>query len=158
MESVTAAFEDLLFMQGDIRSSTTSALERFMILMYDCTSDITKINEARKHLFTLKSRTLENLPPTLAALERHIKRVCYQSNCWNQALIPDPDLPSPADWEWKKDQIGWQPVWTTLPEASQSCSELIRCGCKKRCTSRCRCFKAALKCTALSSCSGDCQH
>lgn len=151
---VTAAFEDLLLMQSDIRSSTISALERFVILMYDRTSDTEEINEARKQLFTRKSRTLENLPPTLAAPEQHIKRVCYQSNCWNQALIPYPDLPSPADWGWKKDQTGWQPV---LPEASRSCSELIRCGCKKGCTGRCKCFKVALKCTALCFCSGDCQ-
>ena len=155
---VTAAFEDLLLMQGHIRSSTISALERFVILMYDRTSDIVEINEARKQLFTQKSRSLENLPPTLAALEQHIKRASHQSNCWNLALIPDPDLPSPADWGWKKDQTGWQPVWTNLPEASQSCSELIRCGCKKGCTGMCKCFKAALKCTALCFCSGDCQR
>ena len=155
---ITAAFEDLLLMQSTIRASTISALEQFVILMYDRTSGISGINEARKQLFTQKSRALENLPPTLAALEQHIKRVCYQSNCWNQALIPNPDLPSPADWGWKKDQTGWQPVWTTLPEASQSCSELIRCGCKKGCTGRCKCFKAALKCTALCFCSGDCQQ
>ena len=107
---VTAAFEDLL-LQDTIRSST---LERFVILMYDRTSDLTDINEARKQLFTRKSRSLESLPPTLAALEQHTKRVSYQSNCWNKSLIPDPNLPSPADWGWKKDQTGWQPVWTTL--------------------------------------------
>ena len=53
----------------------------------------------------------------------------YQSNCWNQALISNPDLPSPTNWDWKKDQTAWQPVWSTLTEASQSCSELIHCGC-----------------------------
>ena len=78
-----------------------------------------------------------------------LKGCATSLNCWNQALIPDPDLPSPAAWGWKKDQTGWQPVWTTLPEASQSCSELIiRCGCKKGCTGRCKCFKATLKCIA----------
>ena len=50
-------------------------LWQFVILMYDHTMEI---NEARKQLFTQKSRTLENLPPTLAALEQHIKG-CYQS-------------------------------------------------------------------------------
>ena len=60
------------------------------------------------------SRSLENLPPTLASLKQHIKRVCYQSNCWNQTLIPKPDLPSPANWGRQKEQTGWEPVWTTL--------------------------------------------
>ena len=144
-------------MQESIRNVTISTLQRFVVLMYDRTSDIEEVNEARKYLFTQKSRSLENLPPTLAALEQHIKRVCYQSNCWNQALNPNPDLPSPADWGWKEEQTGWQPVWTTLPEASRSCSELVCCGCKKGCTRRCKCFKAALQCTALCFCSGDCQ-
>jgi hypothetical protein len=63
------------------------------------------VNEARKQLFAQRSQSLENLPPILGALEQHIKRVCYQSNCWNRALIPDPDLRSPADWGWKKDDM-----------------------------------------------------
>ena len=58
-----------------------------VVLMYDRTSDILEVNKARKHLFTRKSRSLENLPPTLTALEQDIKRVCYQSNSWNQTLI-----------------------------------------------------------------------
>ncbi len=89
MESISWSYrsiEDLLLMQGNIRSWTMSVLERFVILMYDCTSDITGINEARKQLFTRKSRSLENLPPTLAALEQHVRRVCYQSNCWKTRL------------------------------------------------------------------------
>ena len=107
---VTAVFEDLLHMQENIGSATISTLQHFVVLMYDRTSDIVEVNDARKHLFTTKSRGLENLPPTLEALEQLIKRVCYQLNCWNQTLIPNPDLPSPADWGWKKEQTGWQPV------------------------------------------------
>ncbi len=153
---VTGAFEDLLHMQENFESTTISTVQRFVVLMYDRTSDIAEVNEARKHLFTRKSRSLENLPPTLASLEQHIKRVCYQSNCWNQALIPKPKLPSPGNWGWKKEQTGWEPIWTTLSEASRSCSELIHCSCKKGCARRCKCYKAALKCTALCFCSGDC--
>ena len=54
----TEAFEDLLLMQGDISDPTMSVLERFVVLLYDRTSDITEVNEARKQLFTQKSRTL----------------------------------------------------------------------------------------------------
>ena len=124
--------------------------------MYDHTSDIPENKEARKQQLTLRSRSLENLPTNTGSTEQHIKRVSYQPYCWNQVLIPNPDLPSPANWDWKKDQTGYQPLWTTLPEAPWSCSELICCGCKKDCTGRCKCFKAALKCTALCFCSGEC--
>lgn len=153
---VTEAFEDLLIMRDDISDKTMSTLERFVVLLYDRTSDVIEVNKARNQLFTKKSRTLDNIPPTQAALKQHIKRASYQANCWNQPLIADPKLPSPIDWGWRKESTEWQPLWTTLQEASQSCYELIHCGCKKGCTGRCKCKKAALKCTALCFCSGKC--
>ncbi|MGH0153333.1 UNVERIFIED_CONTAM: hypothetical protein FKN15_028536 [Acipenser sinensis] len=53
--------------------STISVLERFVVLLYDRTSDTMKVIDARKQLFTQKSRSLENIPPTQAALKQHIK-------------------------------------------------------------------------------------
>ena len=70
--------------------------------------------------------------------------------------LPNLEMPEPSDWGWTKETIGWQPMWTTLPEASKSCHELIHCRCVKGCTGRCKCVKAALKCTTLCYCSGDC--
>ncbi len=152
---VTSAFNELLGMPTEV-SEESFLLERFVVLMYDRTSESMEVNDARKQLFSQKSRTLDNIPPTEAALKQHIKRTCYQANCWNQALVTDPDMPEPSGWGWTKETTGWQPLWTTLPEASKSCRELISCRCKKGCTGRCKCGKAALKCTALCLCSGDC--
>ena len=60
---------------------------------------------------------------------------------WAQMLIAVPNLPSPSEWGWvETSNGGWEVKWTTLPEA---CRELIRCGCKKGCRSRCKCVKAA---------------
>jgi hypothetical protein len=81
-------------------------LERFVVLMYDRTSEGTEVNDARKHLVTQKSRTLENIPPTLAALTQHIKRTCYQANCLNQALLTNPEIPEPSDWGWTREVTG----------------------------------------------------
>ena len=89
--------------------------------MYDRTSDDTDVNDARVQLFTQKSRTLDNIPPTQAAFKQHIKRTCYQANCWNQALVLDQEMPEPSDWGWAKDPNGWQPIWTILTGASKSC-------------------------------------
>ena len=74
---------------------------------------------------------MENIPPTMGSLAQHIKRASYQANCWNRALYLDPCLPSPIDWGWQKDDAGLQPLWTNLPEPSESCRELTHCGCKK---------------------------
>ncbi|KAJ8375321.1 hypothetical protein SKAU_G00059010 [Synaphobranchus kaupii] len=77
---VTEAFNELLQMQADVSELSKSLLERFVVLMYDRTSETTEVNEARKQLFTQKSRALDNMPPTKAALEQHIKRATYQAN------------------------------------------------------------------------------
>ena len=56
-----------------------SHIEKFVILMYDRASDVLEINEARKELFTKKSRSLENIPPTQAAVKEHTKRASIVS-------------------------------------------------------------------------------
>ncbi|KAG0701433.1 hypothetical protein GWK47_025308 [Chionoecetes opilio] len=108
-------------MPSDVSEESMSLLERFVVLMYDRTSDTMEVNDARKQLFAHKSRALENIPPTQAALQQHIKRASLQGNCWNQTLVLNPELSIPSDWGWTKETSGWQPLWTTLPEASKSC-------------------------------------
>ena len=116
------------------------------------------VTEVRKQLFTQKSRSIDGLPPTQAELIQHIKWATYQAgHCWAQMMIAAPELPSPSEWGWsKKAEGGWEVCWTTLPEATQACRELIRCGCKKSCRGRCKYQKAALQCTALCLCGGLC--
>ncbi len=62
---------------------------------------------------------------------------------WHQTM------PSPTDWGWM-DPSDWRPLWSTLPQASQSILELLSCGCKKGCRGHC-------KCKALCQCGGDCE-
>ena len=129
--------------------------ERFTILLYDHTSDLISIDEARKHLFTKKGRAMDAIPPTRAVLVQHIKRSVYQGgHCWGKALQVALDLPSPGDCGWT-DSNNWKPLLTTLPEASISSRELLHCGCKKVCRGKCKCKRAALRCTALCQCGGD---
>ena len=129
-----------------------------LILLYDRTSSLEDINQAKKHLFAQKGRSIENIPPTKAALVQHIKRAVYQAGyCWAQAMTSSPDLPCPSEWGWKrKEPCSWEANWTSLPEATVACRELLRCGCKKGCKKNCKCSKAALQCTALCQCGGQC--
>ena len=53
-------------------------LERFVVLMYDRTSQITEVNTQRQALFSRRGRSIENIPPTQAALRQHILRATYQ--------------------------------------------------------------------------------
>ncbi|KAG7172779.1 hypothetical protein Hamer_G007018 [Homarus americanus] len=122
-----------------------------------CNSTCCDVNVLRKKLLSRKSRSLEHLPPTRAALEQHIKRAAYQvGHIWGQGAIAFVILPSPCDWGWMKSGDELEPLWTTLSEVSKSCHELISCGCRKHCGGKCRCKKAALKCTGLCACEGGC--
>ena len=133
------------------------ALERFVVLLYDRTSGLEHVNECHKHLFTQTGRSIDALPPTREALKQHIKRAAYQAGyCWSQMMVSTPELPSPSDWGWVHTDNGWDVYWTTLPEATDACRQLLRSGCKKGCRRQCKCAKAALQCTALCHCGGEC--
>ena len=137
-------------------------LERFVVLMYDRSSTCTTVNDARKEIFAHKGRPIEAIPPTADAMLQHSKRATYQAGyCWAYCLIPAPCLPLPSDWRWQNgpDQW-WEPQWITLPDASQACQELLKCGCKVEncCKQSCRCVKVDLPCTAFCKCGGECER
>ena len=137
-------------------------LERYVIIMYDRSNTCKEVNEARRDLFTRKGRHIEGIPPTADALRLHTKRCAYQAgHCWGKALVPSHPLSCPSERGWVRSasQV-WEPLFMTLPEASQSCQELLKCGCKsdKGCTRRCKCVRSELQCTALCNCSGLCER
>lgn len=105
------------------------------------------VDEARKQLFTRKSRRFDSIPPTRDALLQHVKRTAYQAgHIWGQAHIASPLVPSPRHWGWITDSGEWRPLWTTLPEISKSCQELVKCGCKKGCRGGCGRRRVSLRC------------
>ena len=111
--------------------------------MYDRTSTDTDVDEARRHLFTQKSRALEAIPPTKDALLQHIKRTANQAgHCWRQTHVKQPAMPSPLQWGWTACATGWEPIWMTQPEAIKSCMELLSCTCNnERCQGNCKYFR-----------------
>ena len=133
-------------------------LERFVVLLYDRTSSQEYVNGAWKQLFPQKGRASDGLPPTQAALLQYTKRAAYQAgHYWAQTMIATPELPSPSEWGWNINENDvWKICWTTLPDATQACRELLRCGYMKGCMGLCKYFKAGLQCTALCYCGGLC--
>ena len=53
--------------------------ERFVVLVYCRTSDDMHVNTTWMTLFSKMSSNIENIPPTQAALDQHIKSSSYQS-------------------------------------------------------------------------------
>ena len=156
---ITDVLAELSSIPESISEGNMLLIERFVVLLYCRTSTAMTVNEARQELFSKKSRTFDNIPPTQAPLFQHTKRAAYQAgHVWGRALIAKPQIPSPQEWGWKRVGSEWKPVWTVLSQAQESCYELVHCGCKKGCTGQCKCLKASLKCTALCNCGGHCQE
>ena len=102
------------------------------------------------------------IPSSHDALLQHTKRSVYQAGyCWSNSLVPSIRLPCPSEWGWVKGSKElWEPLWLTIPQALQSCQQLLKCGCKSErgCTGRCKCVRAKLPCTALCNCGGICNR
>ena len=154
----TRAF--LAMVDRQVTEDTFATLQQFVVLMYDRSSTLAKVDAARQVLFARKSKSLESIPPTEAALKQHALRAEYQCGyVWAQSLDKDPHLPNPSSWGWEReDNKPWTLFWTTLQQAQDSLKELIRCGCKQGCRGRCSCRKANLQCTVLCGCGGDSSH
>ncbi len=156
---ITATFKELATPTHSIQKEQLQKLERYVVLMYSKSSPLNSVNDARLQLFSRSSRQIENIPPTQAALLEHTKRATFQAgHVWAQAIIRRPELPSLAKWGWMKSgsDSSWSPLWSTLPEASKACRELIKCGCRKGCQKGCKCKAVNLPCTQLCQCAGEC--
>ena len=76
-------------------------LECFCVVIYDKTSNLESVNQARKDLFCQKSRTMETIPPSQDALLQHCKRVAYQAAIWSTSDKAQQEIPSPEGHGWK---------------------------------------------------------
>ena len=168
MPDMFTLFAKLSTTPDTISSDQMQQLERYVVLLYQRTSTLSSVNSARKHMFT-QNRKMDNIPPSYAALEQHVRRAAYQAgHIWGQSLVADPVVPPPEQWGWKRvgdsssssnsENQALSPCWTILPEAASACLELIKCRCKVGCTGRCSCVKANLMCesTDLCLCMGQC--
>ena len=145
----------LMLMLEKVEDNCMAVIKRFVVLLYDRTSAIVEVNEARKDLFSKKARSL--IPPTREALEQHTMRTVFKgAYMWGQVLISQPVIPLPSAWGWKKDGTSWKCKWTTFPQTKDTCYKLIHFGCKKSCRGRCKCLKVNLDCTGLCNCGGNC--
>ena len=116
----------------------------------------TAVYSTRRIFFTQGGQSLENIPPTFNCLQKHIFRSFYQATNWSNALLKQLPHLDPVVWGWKKSGKGFVPSWSDLPDASEACHELIKCGCKKKCRGSCKFRKSESSCIELCACSGQC--
>ena len=131
-------------------------MEMYVVFLYDRSSPVASVDEARFDMFARKQRSFDAIPPTRASLIKHIKQASYQAGCiWAQTLNCTMEEKNPGDWGWTLKNGEWTIVWSDLPPIVDSCKQLTKCGCKVECRGRCKCFKLGLPCTALCSCQCD---
>ena len=69
-------------------------LECMVVITYSKSFGSSRVDEGRHHLFSNGTKSLDNLPPTQAALIQHIKGALLQASfCWNQATFVKQDIP-----------------------------------------------------------------
>ncbi|KAK6179127.1 hypothetical protein SNE40_007039 [Patella caerulea] len=87
---------------NDLSSDVCSQLERFVWVLYRSKLHTT-VKELRWFLFSNRAAEGENLPPTSASMDLHIRRTHYIAMIWKKADKNHPCLPAPAEFGWTFD-------------------------------------------------------
>ena len=151
LEEMTPIFCRLptLNLPENVTEADLKLLENFVVLLlYSKTCNTVEVNEARRILLARDNRSIENIPPTTAALKEHILRCILQASKWFQSLNKQYDNRDPCLWGQQRVENKVLPRWT----------KLMKCSCKKSCSGRYNCYKADLQCTELCKCTGQCTN
>ena len=133
-------------------------IERYTVVLYDRSSECSGVDECRRVLYTKKNRAIENIPPTANALLQHTKCAALQAHICMSCLMSTAHAYDPLNWGWTKSVDGnYEPLWCTIPDVSEYCTELVKCSCKNICRN-CKCKKSQLRCTKLCACEGQCDR
>ena len=132
-------------------------MEKFVCSLYNDVN-CCKVNDTRYKLFC-KNQNLQSyqLPPTHAALQKHLQRANYQAYVWKHALDARILSQGPDGQGWRVRREELEIDWTDIAPAPESLMELVCCGCRGMCeTRRCSCVKNELHCTDACSCGEEC--
>ena len=73
-------------------------LERFTVLLYNKSSMMENVDEARMELFCQENKSMESVPLTSDALLQHAKRATYQASVWASSHNFQQNRPTPESW------------------------------------------------------------
>ena len=141
------------------REEELQRVEKMVCTLYgDNNSD--SIDKTRFKLFC-KNQHLQShqLPPTNAALIKHLKRANYQVYVWKHALMPTITDQTPDGEGWKLIDNHLKIDWTDKTPAPVGVMVSVCCACKGTSESRrCSCVKNSLPCTDACFCNEECKN
>ena len=139
-----------------LSEETFQRLETFVCKLYAPNMNTENLGQLRWKLFFKRQAEAEKLPPTLESLRQTILRAHYQALIWQNDLVPNPIVPPPEKYGWKKDGGTHVPISSELPAAPDAVVQLVRCSCSKsKCSSSCSCRRNNMNCTEMCECEGD---
>ncbi|KAG0709952.1 hypothetical protein GWK47_023789 [Chionoecetes opilio] len=117
LREVTEAFNNFMnhpYMTVTVNCKQFQLLERFTVIIYNKTSNLDSVNEARRKLFSQKNRPMEKIPPTQEALLQHTLRAVYQAGIWATSDQCEQKPPTPEGFGWTLESATktWRPVWS----------------------------------------------
>ena len=107
-------------------------LERVVVITLLC--GLAKVNETRHRLFTGGQKTLENIPPSRAALFEHTK-----SADSGQFLLESSNLCSPRNPGFPRMGVAKGKQWYLVAFNNIPKCHLLHSNCERSCTGNCKC-------------------
>ena len=161
---ITRAFQQIMnkpFSQITEDSEQFKLLEHFTVLMYDKANNLDSVNECRRTLFCQKGKSMENIPPTQAALLQHSRcairyiKLRFEPQLTKHKSTCPPQRPGDG----QSTVEPGNPTELPFNMLQKHCRELIQCGCKTKAgciavAAKCSCLKngPGWTCTELCSC------
>ena len=133
--------------------SAARKAEEYLVKVLKPRSESNTFDSVRHESYTAKNVKLFDLPPTSSAILGHLKR-CHYVVRYNMLLL-NSYSERPQDHGWTEIDGFLIPDKHLMP---MPLHYTVRCGCKSRCTGRCRCSKMDTICTEFCSCKGNCQN
>lgn len=128
-------------------------LQAFTCKLYTASTKTEDINTARHQLLCTQHGELESsqLPPCEDCLFMHAMCANYQAGIWRASLQQHPQVPSPLEHGWARNDDGQLTVeWMRGSPAPEAVLQLLSCNCSRRCKlPECQCMSSGLKCTNL---------
>ena len=129
--------------------------EEYLVKVVSPTTRCTTFDELRFENYASKKASLINLPPTSNSIKGHLYRCFFiiqqQTSIFNR--IEYHADPCKFGWVVDSDAV-FRPdkMLLSMPE-----HYTIRCGCKSKCSKRCKCKNTKIDCTEFSKCKGFCE-
>ena len=125
------------------------AAERFLVRVVDPRSNCDTFDELRYQMYKNKEKSINELPPTSAAIHAHLLRRHYVTHL-NLNVLENPSIElDPVDYGWTFENGLLEPVKNLVQIPPEF---VIRCKCKAGCKRSCGCKRAQEKCTLYYGC------